>query len=256
MQSEVSITRFSVRKQQVISFVWQHTLLIVSLAVMTLGVALSVRSDLGSSVISTIPFVLSLAGADGLAPECTIGEYTYMMNAVLVAGQIIILRRRFEPVQLFQLVIGFFFGYLLDVNMWLTSGLSQLADSLAMQGCLQLAGCIILAMGISLEIRCGSVTMPGEGFPVALSRVAKMPFARAKIMTDITLVVIAVVAGFIFFGTWPWRVVGPGTLFAMLFVGYCVKLFNPYMGWFDRCLAYRPGFRRYLYGLARYIYKK
>jgi len=28
---------------------------------------------------------------------------------------------------------------------------------------------------------------------------------------------------------------------------------NKYLGWFDRILAYKPGFRRYVYGLARYI---
>ena len=50
--------------------------------------------------------------------------------------------------------------------------------------------------------------------------------------------------------------VGPGTLFAMFYVGYVVKLVNPHLGWFDRLLAYRPGFRRYIYGMARYIYSK
>ena len=103
--------------EKVASFIWQHVLLIISLFIMTFGVALCVRSALGSSVISTIPFVLTIAGGEGMAPAWTIGEYTYLMNAVFVLLQILILRRRFEWVQLFQLVIGFFFGYLLDLNM-------------------------------------------------------------------------------------------------------------------------------------------
>ena len=108
-------------KGKIISFIWQHFLLAISLFIMTLGVALSVRSNLGSSVISTIPFVMTLAGDDVMAPALTIGEYTYLMNAALVGFQILILRRRFHPVQLFQLIIGFLFGFLLDINMWLTS---------------------------------------------------------------------------------------------------------------------------------------
>ena len=44
-----------IKKEEVISFVWQHILLLVSLYVMTFGVAACVRSQLGSSVISTIP---------------------------------------------------------------------------------------------------------------------------------------------------------------------------------------------------------
>lgn len=239
-------------KEKVVMFVWQHILLLVSLFIMTLGVALCVRSALGSSVISTIPFVMTLAGADSLAPAMTIGEYTYCMNFLLVGLQILVLRKRFEAVQLFQLLIGFFFGFLLDVNMWLTSAIE--CSSLLMKITVQLAGCIVLALGISFEIRCGSVTMPGEGFPVALSRAFGLPFAKAKIGVDIALVAIAVALGYLYFGTWLWNVVGVGTLMAMVLVGSLVRLLDPHMAWFSRLVCYRPGFRRYLYGLARFLY--
>lgn len=120
----ITATETSTFKEKIISFLWQHLLLIVSLFIMTFGVALSVRSNLGSSVISTIPFVMTIAGEAGKAPGLTIGEYTYIMNFLLVGLQILILRRRFNPMQLFQLIIGFVFGFLLDINMWLTSALA------------------------------------------------------------------------------------------------------------------------------------
>lgn len=236
-------------KDKIISFLWQHVLLAISLFIMTLGVALCVRSSLGSSVISTIPFVMTLAGETGKAPAYTIGEYTYIMNFLLVGLQILILRKKFQPVQLFQLILGFLFGFLLDVNMWITSAI--ICDSLVSQVIVQLAGCCVLAIGISLEIRCGSVTMPGEGITVAVNKATGIPFAKAKIIVDITLVVIAVVLGYIYFGAWQWNVVGIGTLIAMVFVGAAVKFIDPHMEWFSRLLYYRPGFRRYIYGLAR-----
>ena len=93
-------------RSRVIGFLWQHVLLFLSLFVMTAGVALCVRSALGSSVISTIPYVMTEAGGASMAPGLTIGQYTYLMNFVLVLAQIAVLRRRFEAVQLFQLVIG------------------------------------------------------------------------------------------------------------------------------------------------------
>ena len=209
-------------KEKIISFIWQHVLLLVSLFIMTFGVALSVRSNLGSSVISTIPFVMSLAGEAAKAPGLTIGEYTYVMNFFLVGLQILILRRRFHLVQLFQLIIGFVFGFLLDINMWLTSAFT--GDGLIWQIVMQLMGCLVLAIGISLEIRCGSVA-------------------------------IAVSLGYFYFGQWQWHVVGIGTLIAMIFVGATVRYLDPHMEWFNRLLYYRPGFRRYVYGLARYIYR-
>lgn len=238
-------------KERLVGFMWQHVMLLVSLFLMTIGVSLCVRSDLGSSVISSGPLAFTLAGEDGLAPEFSLGMYTNFLNWILVAGQILVLRRRFQPVQLLQLVIGFVFGALIDISMSLTSGI--IPQDIVSQGIVQFAGCTIMAFGIAMEIRCASITMPGEGLPAAISLVTGKSFANAKIMVDIAMVTVAVVAGYLFFGRWMWNVVGPGTLFAMIYVGLMVKLINKRMSWMDRLLGYRPGFRRYVYGLARLI---
>lgn len=242
-------------REKVIGFVWQHVLLLLSMFFMTFGVALCVRSNLGSGVISSIPMSFTLAGEAGFVPAWTIGGYTNVMNCILVLAQILVLRRRFEMIQLFQLVVGCVFGAFLDINMWITSFFSSY-EALYSQIIAQLAGATILGGAVAAEIRCGSVTMPGEGIQVAIARVTGKPFPTVKIIVDTTLVVLAVVSGFCFFGSWPWTVVGAGTLFAMFYVGYVVKLLNPHLAWFDRLLDYRPGFRRYLFGLARFIYPK
>ncbi|MCX4282118.1 DUF6198 family protein [Alistipes muris] len=239
-------------KEKIVSFCWQHLLLLLSLFVMTIGVAVCLRSMLGSSVISVLPYVFASAGGHALVPALTIGQYTYIMNFVLVLGQILVLRRRFEWVQLFQLVIGFLFGMLIDVNMRLTSWLMPVG--LWQQALAQAVGCTLLGIGIALEVRCGSVTMPGEGFPVAVSRTTGIDFPKVKIAVDILLVGLGIAACYLFFGAWQWHIVGIGTLFAMFYVGIVVRLTGRHLGWFDRLLAYRPGFRRYIYGLARFIY--
>lgn len=243
------------RKEKIVSFLWQHVLLLVSLCIMTLGVAVCVRSMLGSSVISTLPYVFETAGKKHLGvPQFTIGQYTYIMNGVLVLGQILVLRRRFEAVQLFQLLVGFVFGSLIDVNMALTTWL--VPATLAEKIMSQIAGCTVLGLGIAVEVRCGSVTMPGEGFPVAVSTVTGIEFPKVKIAVDVSLVVLAVVFSYVFFGAWQWYIVGIGTLFAMVYVGMVVRLVGKHLGWFDRILAYQPGFRRYVYGLARILFKQ
>ena len=239
-------------KDRIVSFLWQHLLLLVSLYVMTLGVAVCVRSMLGSSVISTLPYVFQSAGGRiAYIPPFTIGQYTYIMNGLLVVGQVLVLRRQFELIQLFQLVVGFVFGSLIDVNMFLTGWL--VPTVLWQKALAQVAGCVLLGMGIAVEVRCGSVTMPGEGFPVALSRVTGVPFPKVKIWTDVSMVVLAVLFSYVFFGSWQWHIVGVGTLFAMIFVGNVVRVTGKHLGWFDRMLAYRPGFRRYVFGLLRFI---
>ena len=173
------------------------------------------------------------------------------MNAVFVVAQILILRRNFEWVQLFQLVIGFFFGMLIDLNMYLTQWL--LSDTLWINVLVQIAGCTILGIGIAMEVKCGSVTMPGEGITIAIHKVTGLEFPKVKIRVDTSLVILAVILCFLLLGSWQWQIVGVGTLFAMVYVGVVVRFVNKYLGWFDRILAYKPGFRRYVYGLARYI---
>ena len=138
-------------KVRAIELVWQHFLLIISLYFMTLGVALCVRSNLGSGVISAIPMVFSIAGEASLAPPLTIGGYTNIMNIILVCAQVLVLRRQFEEIQLLQLIIGFIFGMLLDINMALTSIFSY--ESLWAQIVAQGLGCTILAVAIAFEIR-------------------------------------------------------------------------------------------------------
>lgn len=241
------------RKQKILSFLWQHFLLLLSLGLMTLGVALCVRSNLGSSVISSLPLVLSLAGSVSSIPEWSIGTYTILMNSVFVLCQIAVLRKRFELIQLFQLVVGFVFGWLIDFNMWLTDFL--VCDTPVVQAVIQLLGCTVMGIGIAFEIKCGSVTMPGEGISIAVSQVSKIPFPKVKIMIDTTLVILAVSACYLFFGEWVWSAVGIGTLFAMVYVGLVVKFVTQHIQWFDRVLAYVPGFRRYLFGLIRFIAK-
>jgi uncharacterized membrane protein YczE len=241
-------------KDKIVSFCWQHLLLVVSLLIMTFGVVCCVRSALGSSVISVIPYVACDAGEIGLFPQLTIGQYTYLMNALFVVLQILILRRQFELVQLFQLVIGFVFGAMLDMWMALTPWL--VPEAIWQQAVTQLMGCIFLGIGIAFEVRCGSVTMPGEGISVAVCQVTHIEFPKVKIAIDVTLVCIGLILCYLFFGAWQWHIVGIGTLVAMFFVGIVVKVATKWTPWFERLLDYRPGFRRYIYGLARHLYIK
>ena len=113
-----------------------------------------------------------------------------------------------------------------------------------------------MGIGIAFEIKCGSLTMPGEGISIAVSQVFKLPFPKAKIIIDTMLVTLAVCASVLFFGKWIWSVVGIGTLFAMVYVGLVVKYITRHINWFDRVLAYTPGFRRYLFGLIKFITNK
>ena len=67
-------------------------LLFIGMVIMAFGIALSVRSDLGTTTISSLPYVLSL-----ISP-LTLGSASIIVNSGLVLLQILILRGRFQAV--------------------------------------------------------------------------------------------------------------------------------------------------------------
>lgn len=220
---------------RILSLIKRNVMLLLSLFFLALGVALCVRSDLGSSVISSAPYAFYLAGERGKAPGWSLGMYTNVLNVLLVMSQIAVLRRRYRPVQLLQLFIGVVFGMLIDISMVITEVVGS--DNLLYRFIMMVAGCTLMALGVSMEMRCGSITMPGEGLPAALSKITGKPFADMKIITDISLVMLAIVASYLFFGHWMWNVVGAGTLFAMIYIGMVVKRISCHLNWLDRLLG-------------------
>lgn len=229
-------TNIFFNKERVFNFFIRQVFLLVSLFFLAFGVALCIRSDLGSSVISSVPYTFYLAGIKGMAPDWTLGMYTNLLNILLVILQIAVLRRRYRPWQSLQLLIGVAFGIFIDISMTMTSFLDSMTD-LYLRGLAMIAGSTLMAIGVSMEMRCASITMPGEGLPAALSRVTGKPFSNMKILTDISLVALAIISSFLFFGTWMWNVVGIGTLFAMLYIGLAVKIISRHLGWFDRLMS-------------------
>ncbi|MFV0469327.1 MAG: DUF6198 family protein [Dysgonomonas sp.] len=221
----------------------KYVIFVASLFVMSIGVALTLRSDLGSSAISLLPYVWSLAqrvhidifGLTFTVPSWTIGQYTICMNTILILLQIVLLRRQFKKVQLLQMVTGFAFGVFIDLAMLLTSWCVW--DNSAFGYILRIvqlfAACAILGFGIACEVRCNALLLPGEGFCVALSKVTGFDFGKAKIYNDVTLVAIGAAFTFLFFHTWKWNIVGVATLVSMVFVGVMVRFFSFRLNWLD-----------------------
>lgn len=213
---------------------------------MTLGVSLFIRSNLGSSAISVTPLVWSSAGSDSATvcgwrvPSMSVGGYTIVMNCIFVFLQILILRRKYQPYQLFQLLIGTVFSFFLDVNMSLTAPLAAGDGAAGMAWGLLLVSVagVVMGVGVACEVRCRSVMMPGEGIQVAIAQVTGKEFSKVKIVVDTILVCIGIGSCVIFYGEWRWDIVGVGTLISMVYIGIMVRLVSPRLGWFDRLLDF------------------
>ena len=180
---------------------------------MAFGIAFSIKSALGTSPVSSVPYVLSLF------TPLTVGQATIAFNCTLILLQILLLRRRFRLFQLMQLPVAFFFGFLTDIGNRALAGISY--SAYWQQWGLCLAGVFLVAAGVSLEVKAGGITLAGEGMVLALCKVLPVKFGNMKVAFDAALVVAACILSLVFAG----RIEGvrEGTAAAALLVGMIAK---------------------------------
>lgn len=208
---------------------------VFSLFILGIGVALTIRANLGSSPITCPPYVLSMMPSAPL----TVGGYIFCMQFFFVLLQWLILRRNFQKIQILQLGVCLLFGFFSDLGMWLTEALQWGDTLLGYAGRwiqLAVAGAI-LGIGVVWEIRSDVLLIPGEGLPITISRFFHINFGKVKIAFDVFLVAVAVACCYLVFGRWRWDMVGVGTLFSMFYVGIVVRYVSPHMYWLDRWLT-------------------
>lgn len=192
----------------------RYLLLLIGLAIMAFGVAFSIKASLGTSPISSVPYVVSLF------TPLTVGTATITMHCVFILLQILILRKDYHPIQLMQLPVAFFFGYLTDFGVWAVQGIT--CNTYWQQWIVCIIGILLVAVGVSFEVKAGVVVLAGEGVVLAICRVLpKVKFGYMKVGFDVTLVVIACILSIMFTGRL--QGVREGTVAAALLVGLIAK---------------------------------
>ena len=94
----------------------RYILFIISLLFSGIGVAFTKTGALGVSPISSLANVMSIR-----FPVLSIGEWLIVTNCVLIVGQILLLGKKFRPIELLQVPLSFLFGYFTDFGMWIAS---------------------------------------------------------------------------------------------------------------------------------------
>ena len=192
----------------------RYLIFLVGLFVNSLGVSLITKANLGTSPISSIPYVLSLNF------PFTLGNFTIFFSIFLIALQLIILRRNFKLEHILQIPVSIIFGYFIDLTMILFSWVNP--EAYIMKIVYLLIGCLILGVGVYMEVLADVVMLPGESFVRAIVLTWKTNFGTTKICFDVSMSVIAAVLSFVFAG----RLAGvrEGTVIAALLVGFIARL--------------------------------
>lgn len=196
------------------SKVKRYIVFLLGLFVNSLGVALITKADLGTSPISSIPYVLSLSFPFSL------GQFTIFFSILLIVLQLIILGRNFKAEHLLQIPVSLAFGYFIDLCMLLLFFVQPTAYLFKIL--YLLIGCVILGIGVYMEVLANVIMLPGESFVRAVVFRCKTEFGVTKVAFDVSMAVIAGVLGIVLTGHL--NGVREGTVIAALLVGFIARL--------------------------------
>ena len=213
----------------------RYAFFVCSVLVNAFSIAVITKALLGTSPISSVPYVLSLSSPP------TMGQFTIYMNFVFIMLEMLFLgkaetvHRRYELMA--QVPITLCFGLFIDVSMngllsWLNPA-GYVAQAVTL-----LVGCVILGLGVSMEVKANVAMVTGEYLVNIISKAVRREFGFVKVCFDLTLVIIACVLSLVFLG----RIEGvrEGTVAAALLVGPVSHFIYPYLKVFDGVLTSKP----------------
>lgn len=201
----------------------------VGLLVISLSIGFITKASLGTPPISSIPYSLSL-----IFPSLSLGNFTIIYSLLLVFLQLVILGKQADKVSLgLQVVISFVFGYFIDFGMVLLGDFSP--EIYWERIVCVLIGCFGLAFGVYLQIVADFTMVPGDGFAYALSvRIKKKPYRVVRVCSDVSMIVIAAIIGYIGMGTTGG--VREGTVICALLIGTIAGVYFSKLVWLTKRL--------------------
>lgn len=187
----------------------------IGLFIMSLGVAFSIISMLGTTPISSISYSLTLI------TNINIGITTFIFNVALIFIQIIILRSRFRKKRLLQFINCVMFGYFTDLALYIVSFV-PFDNSILCSVLFLIISIFLIAFGIFVYMPANIAPLPGEGCVEAVAIVTNWRFSTIKIAFDATMVIISLILCGLFY-TNIFGAVNVGTVISAFMVGFTLR---------------------------------
>ena len=190
----------------------RYLFFVAGLFVNSLGISLITKAEMGTSPISSIPY--------------TLGMFTLFYSLLLICLQLVILRSRFPKEYWLQIPVSLGFSCFIDLTM-------GMLDFLNPQGYLWqlvslLIGCVVLGVGVFMEMAANVVMLPGECTVQAISSTLHTDFGKSKVAVDMTMALVAAVLGLVMYQELAG--VREGTFISALLVGFLARTFQRLIG--------------------------
>ncbi len=206
------------RKKELIK---RYVLTIVAMFFMAIGVAFSKCSNLGVSPISSVANVLSIKFT-----QLSMGTWLFVWSIIMVLMQIVILGRKFNPVEFLQIPMIILFSVFTDLGVAIVSPIP--VNSYITQLLMVVVGVIILGFGVALSFIGNVVMNSGEALVNVMANVIGKNVGNVKIAFDVSCVVLSLIFSVIFFGL-SLQGVREGTIIATFGTGTAVNFFRKHL---------------------------
>ncbi len=194
--------------------------------VLAFGVAFAIKGDLGISPVSSPSYAIFNTLQHHGILNISYGTCVTAVYLLYVLVQILILRRQFKLVNLFQIVVSTVFGWFVDFATAVVGPTFEMAYPLRLL--LLAVSILLIAVGISFYLGASILPMPSEGMGLAITqKLKKHPYHRVKIVLDCIFVAAAIAITFFGIG----RVLGvhEGTVLTAVLVGPAMGLLKPFL---------------------------
>ena len=187
---------------------------VFGLYLITLGVAFSIKSGLGSAPVSSIPYAMDLIWL------VNIGVATFIFHAILVVIEWALLRDDFNRKHFLQVFVGVLFGVFTSFSVSLMAFVPS-ADNLIVAFVMIALSILLIALGLFFYVPTNLIPLSVEGVTQAVAIVSNRPFSKIKVYIDCCIVMTALILSYGFMGEL--GSVGIGTILGALFIGTTVK---------------------------------
>lgn len=186
----------------------------VGLLLVALGVGLSIKSNLGVSPVSSIPYTITcITGLD-------VGKATIIFQSLLLLLQILILRKQFPLKNVLQIPAAIVFGAFTSFS---TSLIAQipLPDFFLFRLAMVLVSTMLIACGFHLYVFARLIPLVSEGLIMEVAEKYGKKFSSIKLIFDVTVVAISLITCLMVLGNL--GSVGLGTIISSVLVGIEMK---------------------------------
>ncbi len=180
---------------------------ILGILILTLGVALTIKADIGIGAWDSVN--VALYTTYGLS----VGTFAVIISLIMVVLSGLLRSGKFN---FYTLITAFLLGVFTDFWLRIVNSI-KVMDSFAIKSCYFILGMILLAFGIALYIQPNLAPNPLDDFMIALRDKLGIKISISKLLVD----VLGLIIGLLLNGPIGW-----GTLIITIALGPLVGLFN------------------------------